>query len=104
MKEIKTLKEYFLKVIELVNQIRCLGENLNDKLVCEKILISLSPKYNNIATIIKEIKDLSTLDVHDLMSSFEMHEQRLSIYSDQSLKSVFQSKINLKEPSNQNVS
>jgi hypothetical protein len=47
---------------------------LDDKAVCEKILISLSLKYNNIAVIIKETKDLSTLSVHDLMDFFEMHE------------------------------
>jgi formylmethanofuran dehydrogenase subunit D len=71
MKEKKTLKEYFSKVIELVNQIKSLGENLGDKSVCEKILVNLSPKYNNIAVIIEEIKDLSTLSVHDLMGSLE---------------------------------
>jgi gag-polypeptide of LTR copia-type len=67
MKEKETLKEYFSKVIELVNQIRSLRENLNDKSVCEKILISLSLKYNNIVIIIEEIKDLATLSVLDLM-------------------------------------
>jgi gag-polypeptide of LTR copia-type len=65
MKEKKTIKEYFSKVIELVNQIRNLGENLNDKSVCEKILISLSPKYNNITAIIEEIKDLAILSIHN---------------------------------------
>jgi gag-polypeptide of LTR copia-type len=90
MKEKKTLKEYFSKVIELVNQIRSLGENLNDKSVCEKILISLSPKYNNITVIIEETKDLTILSVHDLMDSLEMHEQRLSRHNDHFLESVFQ--------------
>jgi gag-polypeptide of LTR copia-type len=65
MKEKKTIKEYFSKVIELVNQIRNLGENLNDKSVCEKILISLSPKYNNITASIEEIKDLAILSIHN---------------------------------------
>jgi gag-polypeptide of LTR copia-type len=65
-------------VIELVNQIKSLGENSGDKSVCEKILISLSLKYNNITVIIEEIKYLSTLNVHDLMGSLEMHEQRMS--------------------------
>jgi gag-polypeptide of LTR copia-type len=72
------LKEYFSKAIELVNQIKKLGENLTDKSICEKILISLSPKYNNIVAIIVEVKDLSTLNIQDLMGSLEMHEQRLN--------------------------
>ena len=93
MKEKDTLKEYFSKVIELVNQIKSLGENLTDKSVCEKILISLSPKYNNIAAIIEETKDLTTLSVQDLMGSLEMHEQRLNRSSDSFLESAFQSKV-----------
>ena len=103
MKEKETLKEYFSKVIELVNQIKSLGENLDDKSVCEKILISLSPKYNNIAAIIEETKDLSTLSVHDLMGSLEMHEQIMSRSGEQSFESAFQTKVNVKESGNQNA-
>jgi hypothetical protein len=68
--------------------------------VCEKILISLSPKYNNIAVIIENTKVLATLSVHDLMGSLEMHEQRLSKHNDHSLESVFQSKVKVKESEN----
>jgi gag-polypeptide of LTR copia-type len=71
-KEKKILKEYFSKVIELVNQIRSLSKNLNDKLVCEKILINLSLKYNNITVIIEQTKEFATLSVHDLMGFLEM--------------------------------
>jgi hypothetical protein len=90
-------------VIELINQIRSLDENLNDKLVCEKILISLSLEYNNIAVIIEEIKNLTILCVHDLMGSFKIHEQRLSRRNDHSLKSIFQSKVNVKESENHSM-
>ena len=83
--------------MELVTQIRSLGENLTDKSVFEKILISLSPKYIDIAAIIKETKDLSTLSIHDLMGSLEMHEQRLGRHTKQSIKSAFQSRLRLKE-------
>jgi gag-polypeptide of LTR copia-type len=103
MKEKETLKEYFSKVIELVNQIKSFGENLNDKSVYEKILISLSPKYNNIAAIIEEIQDLSTLNVHDLMGFLEMHEQSLSRHNDHSFESAFQSKVNVKESENHSM-
>jgi hypothetical protein len=104
MREKDTLKEYFSKVIELVNQIKSLGENLTDKSVCEKILIGLSPKYNNIAAIIEETKDLSTLSVHDLMGSLEMHEQRMNRSGEQTFESAFQTKVNVKESGKQNAS
>ncbi|KAJ4764255.1 polyprotein [Rhynchospora pubera] len=101
--EKETLNEYFSKVIELVNQIKSLGDDLTDKAVCEKILISLTSKYDNIVSIIEETKDLSKLSVHDLMGSLEMHDQRLGRRGENSLESAFQSKVNVKEGSNQNV-
>jgi len=101
MRENEALKDYFSIVMEIVNQIRSLGENLIDKSVCEKIFISLSPKYNNIGAIIEETKDLSTLSVHDLMGSLEMHEQWLGRHTEQSIESAFQSRLNVKEQSKQ---
>jgi diadenosine tetraphosphate (Ap4A) HIT family hydrolase len=71
--------------------------------VCEKNLISLSPKYNNIMVIIEEIKYLSTLSVHDLMGSLEMHKKIMSRNDKQLFESVFQIKMNVKKSSNQNV-
>jgi gag-polypeptide of LTR copia-type len=104
MREKETLKEYFSKVIELMNQIKSLGKNLDDKSMYEKNFISLSPKYNNTTIIIEETKDLSTLSVHDLIGSLEMHEQRISRNDEQSFESVFQTKVNVKESGNQNAS
>ena len=97
MRENEAPKDYFSKVIEIVNQIKSLSKNLTDKSVCEKIFISLSPKHNRIAAIIEETKDLSTLSIHDLMGSLEMHEQRLGRHTKQSIKSAFQSRLRLKE-------
>lgn len=94
MRENEAPKDYFSKVIEIVNQIKSLGKNLTDKSVCEKIFISLSPKYSRIAAIIEETKDLSTLSIHDLMDSLEMHEQRLGRHIEQSIECAFQSMLN----------
>ncbi|XP_047335793.1 uncharacterized protein LOC124939357 [Impatiens glandulifera] len=92
MKEKETLQEYFSRVIEVVNKIKYLGDDLTDKTVCKKILISLSPKYDNMVAIIEEMKDLSSLSIHDLMGSLEMHEQRMKRHTKASLESAFQSK------------
>lgn len=39
-----------------------LGEEVNDEIVVENILINILPKYKNIAIIIEEIKILTTLN------------------------------------------
>ena len=65
-----------------------------DKRIVEKVLRSLSPKFEHIVAAIEESKDLSKLTRHELMSSLEAHEQRMSRFTNQSLEQVFQSKIN----------
>ncbi|XP_047331685.1 uncharacterized protein LOC124935284 [Impatiens glandulifera] len=99
MKEKEILQVYFSRVIEVVNQIKCIGDDLTDKTVWEKVLISLSPKYDNMVTIIEEMKELSSLSIHNLMGSLEMHEQWMKRHTKASLKSAFQSKVSVKEDS-----
>ena len=41
----KTVKEYFDRIMKVVNQIRLLGEELIEKRIVEKALVSLPEKY-----------------------------------------------------------
>ena len=45
MKDSETIKEFSDKLMKVVNQIRLLGEELNDKRVVEKVLVSLPEKF-----------------------------------------------------------
>ena len=56
---------------------RACGEDLLDKKIVKKILISIPHKYDAIVTAIEQTKDLSTLSVTELMGSLEAYEQRL---------------------------
>ena len=76
MRESEKVKDYFSRVIEVVNQMRTYGEEINDQKIVEKILISLPEKYEYIVAAIEESKDLSTLTIQQLMSSLESHEER----------------------------
>ncbi|TXG67555.1 hypothetical protein EZV62_008830 [Acer yangbiense] len=97
MKESESVKEYFSRVIGVVNHMRTLGEDVTDQKVVEKILISLPEKYEHIVAAIEESKDLSTLSVEQLMGSLESHEQRRLLRNDQSVESAFQTKLNFKQ-------
>ncbi|TXG53906.1 hypothetical protein EZV62_019162 [Acer yangbiense] len=97
MKEFESVKEYFSRVIGVVNHMRTLGEDVTDQKVVEKILISLPEKYEHIVAAIEESKDLTTLSVEQLMGSLESHEQRRLLRNDQSVESAFQTKLNLKQ-------
>nr|ABA95820.1 retrotransposon protein, putative, unclassified [Oryza sativa Japonica Group] len=96
MKESEKVKDYFSRVIEIVNQMRLYGEDINDQKVVEKILISLPEKYEYIVAAIEESKDLSTLTIQQLMSSLESHEERKLQREGSSIENAFQSKLSFR--------
>lgn len=89
MKESEIIKNYHSRVKEIVNQIRAYGENVLDKRIIEKILNSVTRKYDTIITTIEQTKDLSTLSVIEIVGSLEAYEQRLSRLKFQSQKQIF---------------
>lgn len=67
IKESEKVKEYFSRVIEIVNQMRTYGVDscwdISDHKIVEKILIRVTKKYDYILTAIEESKDLLTLSI-----------------------------------------
>jgi len=96
MKEFGTIKDYYTKIKELVSQMRTYGDNILDKRIVEKILISIPRKYDAIVTTIEKTKDLSTLSVTELISSLEAYEHRLSRHDEDTVENAFQSKLKLR--------
>jgi len=62
-KEFEIIKDYYSRIKEIVSQMRAYGENILDKKIVEKILISFLQKYDAIATAIEQTKDWTTLSV-----------------------------------------
>ncbi|XP_050889637.1 uncharacterized protein LOC127094920 [Lathyrus oleraceus] len=61
MKENESLNEYFNRLSELVNQMKSHGDTIDDRRIVDKILISLTEKFDPIVVVIEETKDLSTI-------------------------------------------
>ena len=59
---------------EIVNLMKNCGENISDQMIVEKILRSLSQKFDFIVVAIQEAKDVKTMKVEELQSSLEAHE------------------------------
>lgn len=53
MKESETAQKYYSRVKEIVTQMRAYGEDIPDKKIIEKILISYIEKYDTIVTNIE---------------------------------------------------
>jgi len=72
--EDQNVSDYFSKLIEFLNQMKNCGENISDQMVVEKVLRSLSPKFDFIVVAIQEAKDVKTMKIEELQSSLEAHE------------------------------
>ncbi|KAK4381808.1 Retrovirus-related Pol polyprotein from transposon TNT 1-94 [Sesamum angolense] len=96
MKDSETIDQYYTKVRELLNQLKAYGEDIPEKRVVEKLLISVTEKYDPIVTTIEETKDITTLTVTELVGSLEAYEKRRSRREENSLENAFQSKLNMR--------
>ena len=99
MKVSETISEYFSRVQSVVNQLRVNGEKLNDLRVIEKIMRSLTVRFDYVVAAIEEGRDLSTMTIEGLMGSLCSHEHRMNHRAEMSVEQVFQSKVNLSSKS-----
>jgi hypothetical protein len=82
MDEKEDIATYFLRVDEVVNAIRGLGEELNEYLVLQKVLRSLLLKYDAKVSAIEETRDLTKMTMDELHGSLIAYEMRTGTESD----------------------
>jgi len=74
MEEEQKIVEYISKLINIVNQMKACGEKITDQQIVEKIMRTLSSRFDFIVVAIQESKDVKTLKIEELQSSSEAHE------------------------------
>ena len=77
MEESEDIATYFLRIDEVVNTMRGLGEIVENDIIVQKVLRSLPSRFNPKISIIKEIKDLDNLTVDDLHGILTAYEMRI---------------------------
>jgi len=94
VEEDETVSQYFDKVINLTNQMTKNGETVTDVMKVEKVLRTLTSRFDNIVVALEESKNLDSMKIEELQASLEAHELRLidrnrergkSVSSDQAL-------------------
>nr|KYP38559.1 Retrovirus-related Pol polyprotein from transposon TNT 1-94 [Cajanus cajan] len=89
MKDGESVTDYCSRTMGIANNMRLHGEKMNDIAIVEKILHSLTPKFDYVVCSIEESNDIDDLSLDELQSSLLVHEQKMnrsSTMEEQALK------------------
>eukprot|EP00253_Pinus_taeda_P026900 PITA_26900 len=73
----ESVASYFLRIDEIVNYMKNLGEEIKEVTLVEKILRSLSSKFESKVSAIEEKQDLQAIivtQIHGILTAFEMRK------------------------------
>eukprot|EP00253_Pinus_taeda_P003737 PITA_03737 len=73
----ESVASYFLRIDEIVNCMKNLGEEIKEVVVVEKVLRSLSPKFDSKVSAIEEkenIKNLTMSQLHGILTAYKMRK------------------------------
>ncbi|GAU25674.1 hypothetical protein TSUD_266010 [Trifolium subterraneum] len=74
MKNDEAIADYFTRVETLTNQMKNCGSTLSEEEMVEKVLRTLTHKFDHIVVTIEQTKDMSEIKMEDLQSTLEAHE------------------------------
>ncbi|XP_070002828.1 uncharacterized protein [Nicotiana sylvestris] len=97
MKESKCISDYCSKVKAVVNQLRRYGEDIEDVRVVEKILHTLTPKFDFVVCAIEESKDLDSMMVEQLEGSLQAQEEKIKRRQEVSLEQLLKTQTSFKD-------
>jgi hypothetical protein len=78
MDEDETISKYFLRIEEIFNTMKGLGEMIVESFLVQKILRSLHDRFNSKVSTIEEITDLKTLTLDQLLGTLTYYEMRIT--------------------------
>ena len=78
MKFGESVTDYFSRMMTIVNKIWIHGDKTEDTIVVEKILRSLTTKFNFVACVIEEAHDIEELSLDELQSSLLVQEKKIN--------------------------
>ena len=77
MNEDEDIASFFLKVVEIVNNMKALGETIEEGVIVQKILRSLPSRFNPKVYAIEETTNWETLTMNQLLGNLMTYEMRL---------------------------
>ncbi|KAH0682587.1 hypothetical protein KY289_020339 [Solanum tuberosum] len=92
MKNGESIADFMSRAVAIVSKIRSCGEKVTDQTIVEKILQSLTPKFDHVVAAIEVSKDVSVFSFDELMGSLQVHEARLNRSIEKNEDKAFQVK------------
>ena len=95
MKEGESVDAYFTQTLIIANKMKIHGENMQQVMIIEKILRSMTSKFDYVVCSIEESNNLDTLTIDELQSNLLVHEQRMNGHEgdEQALKVAYDDRI-----------
>lgn len=78
MEDNEKITNFFNRIITHRNAMKNYGEAISNKMFVEKILRTLTPKFNHIVVAIEESKKIEEMKVQKLQGSLKAHKQRIT--------------------------
>jgi hypothetical protein len=104
MNEDENIDAYFLRVYELVNNIKGLGDEVNEQVIVKRVLRSLPIRFDSNISELEEREDIATLtmdELHGTLTTYEMRtEQDNPIKKEETFKASKKSKKKGKKKTN----
>ncbi|KAG8492199.1 hypothetical protein CXB51_009896 [Gossypium anomalum] len=100
MKEEETIKQYSDRIMAVVNSIRLLGEQFEEVRIVEKVLSTLSERYEAKISSLEDSRDLTRISLTELINALYAQEQRRASRIDEHQEGAFQAKS---KPSSSNA-
>ena len=92
MKTEEYVSDYFARTLVIANKMRVTGEKMKDVVVIEKILRSMTSRFDYGVCSIEKSNDVDTVSIDMLQSSLLVHEQRMNghvIEQEHALKATY---------------
>jgi hypothetical protein len=83
MRESESVDDYFARTLAVANKMKSFGENIEQVTIVEKILRSMSAKFNYVVCSIEESNDVTSLSIDELQSSLIVQEKRMQSQNQQ---------------------
>lgn len=83
MKKGESVVEYFARTLAIVNNIKAHGERIEQLIIVEKILRSMTTMFDFVVCLIEESNNVTTMTIDELQSSLMVHEQRMKGYNEE---------------------